>query len=367
MITDVIVMAGGFGERLWPASSPSHPKQFMALNDNISFLQDSLLRSLALKVPGRIIIVTRRDIEAECARQVKALAKRSDDTEAKKLLGDTIVLAEPSPKHTSAAIMSGVELAKKLDKDTSHVFLVLTSDHVIKPVEQFVRDCSNAASAAQDGKFVCFSIAPTEASTGYGYIKAGEDLTGEGHTFRIENFKEKPDKKTAEEYLASGKYFWNSGMFAFEGNMFLNEMRSCTPKVSAAFKAVEQGPSPALRQIDGVYAVDSWPELDTAYQSVPSVAVDKSIAEKSRNTAAVKATFTWTDVGSWDTFSELCTNPANNAVVQVECSDNFVYSDIPVSLCGVSGLIVVEKNGKLLVMRKGASALVREAVRKIEQ
>lgn len=367
MITDVIIMAGGFGERLWPASSPSHPKQFMALNDNISFLQDSLLRSLALKVPGRIVIVTRRDIETECARQVKALAKRSDDSDAKKLLGDTVVLAEPSPKHTSAAIMSGVELVNKLDRNTRHVFLVLTSDHVIKPAEQFVKDCLNAASAAENGKFVCFSIAPTEPSTGYGYIKAGEDLTGEGHTFKIENFKEKPDKETARRYFDSGKYFWNSGMFAFEGRMFLDEMKSCTPKVSASFAGVEKGPSPSLKQIDGVYALDSWPELDIAYQSVPSVAVDKSIAEKSQNTAVVKASFSWTDVGSWDTFSELCTNPSNSAVVQVECSDNFVYSDIPVSLCGVSGLIVVEKNGKLLVMKKGMSSLVREAVRKIEQ
>ena len=127
-------MAGGFGERLWPASSPSHPKQFMALNDNISFLQDSLRRSLALKIPGRIVIVTRKDIESECTLQVKNLADRSEDVDAKKLLGETIVLAEPSPKHTSAAIMAGAELIKKLSPDTPHTFLVLTSDHVITPV-----------------------------------------------------------------------------------------------------------------------------------------------------------------------------------------------------------------------------------------
>ncbi len=367
MITDVIIMAGGFGERLWPASSPAHPKQFMALNDNISFLQESLIRALALKISGRIVVVTRKDIEKECADQIKRLAEVSEESEARKLLAESIVLAEPAPKHTSAAIMAGVELIFKLEPENNHTFLVLTSDHVITPVSQFTADCKNAAKAAENGKFVCFSIAPTQASTGYGYIKAGEDLTGEGHTFKIENFKEKPDEQTAKEYFESGKYFWNSGMFPFDGKMFLNEMKACTPKVSSAFEPVEKGKKPSLKQLNGVYVIKSWPEIELTYQDVPSIAVDKAIAEKSANAATVKATFGWTDVGSWDTFSELCTNPANNRVVQVEAENNFVYSDIPVSLCGVKDLIVVVKNGKLLVMKKGESALVRAAVKAMEQ
>ena len=244
---------------------------------------------------------------------------------------------------------------------------MLTSDHVISPVDQFAKDCKNAADAAENGKFVCFAIAPTQAATGYGYIKAGKDLTGENHTFKIENFKEKPDEKTAKEYFESGNYFWNSGMFAFEGKMFLNEMLSCTPKVRNAFEAVTKGKKPSLKQVNGVYVIKSWPEMEITYQDVPSIAVDKAIAEKSENAAVVKATFKWTDVGSWDTFSELCTNPMNNKVVQVECENNFVYSDIPVSLCGVKDLIIVAKNGKLLVMKKGESSLVRSAVKAIEQ
>ncbi len=366
MITDVIIMAGGFGERLWPASSPSLPKQFMALNDNISFLQESLKRALALKISGKIVVVTRKDIELECTRQIQSLAERSDDEEAKKLLGETIVLAEPSPKHTAAAIMIGVELINKLKSDEQHVFLVLTSDHVITPVRQFVKDCKIAAKAAENNRFVCFSILPTEPSTGYGYIKAGEDLTGEGTTFNIENFEEKPDEETAEKYLKSGNYFWNSGMFAFNGEMFLSEMKACTPKVSKAFEAVENGKKPLLKQLNGVYVIKSWKEMELTYQNVPSIAVDKAIAEKSKNTATVKATFNWTDVGSWDTFSELCTHPANNKVVEIESSNNFVYSDVPVSLCGVQDLVVVVKNNKVLVMKKGESSLVRQAVKQIE-
>jgi len=366
LITDVIIMAGGFGERLWPASSPSHPKQFMALNDNISFLQESLRRALALKNSGKIVIVTRKDIEAECTKQVSDLAQRSDDNDAKKLLGETVVLAEPAPKHTAAAIMSGVVLVNKLDPESKHVFFVMTSDHVIGPVKTFVKDSKAASRAAEKGKFVCFSIVPTEPSTGYGYIKTSDDLFGDDTTFKIENFEEKPDAETAQKYLDSGKYFWNSGMFAFDGNDFLNEMNSCTPEVSKAFAPMIDGKKPLLKQLNGVYILKNWKELDLTYQNVPSIAVDKAIAEKTQNAACVKANFNWTDVGSWDTFSELCTNPVNNKVVQVECYNNFIYSDVPVSLCGVSDLVVVVKNGKVLVMKKGSSSLVREAVKKIE-
>lgn len=367
LFTDVIILAGGFGERLWPASSPLKPKQFMALNDNISFFQESLRRALALKISGKIVVVTRKDIEQECISQICSLAACCEDWEAKKLLGETIVLAEPCPKHTSAAVMSGVELVRKIHDDKKHVFLVLTSDHVISPLEKFVSDCKEAFEAAENENFVCFSIVPSYAGTGYGYIKAGKDLSeGRNILFRIDEFKEKPDAELAEKYLESGNYFWNSGMFAFEGNMFLSEMKKCTPEISKAYIPVEKGGKPVLKRKSGVYYVETWNELEDTYQKVPAVALDKSLAEKTKNAAVVRSCFDWTDVGSWDTFSSLCTNPVNGKVVQVASENNFVYSDFPVSLCGVKDLIVVVKNGSVLVMKKGESALVREAVKKME-
>lgn len=366
MITDVIVMAGGFGERLWPASSSAHPKQFMAVNDAFSFFQESLRRALALRITGKIVVVTRKDIESECVHHIKNLAEKSDDWDAKKLLGETIVIAEPCPKHTAAAVMTGVELVRKIQPEKKHLFLVLTSDHVITPVENFVFDCKNAACAAENGMFVCFSIVPSQPSTGFGYIKAGVDVSGNGTAFKIEKFEEKPDFETAKKYVESKKYFWNSGMFAFDGDMFLREMKLCTPEVSAAFRHIEDGVKPSFRQSDGVYTVKSWKPMEKTYEEVPAVAVDKAVAEKTDKAAVVRATFSWTDVGSWDTFSELCKNPRNAKVVQVESGNNFVYSDVPVSLCGVKNLVVVAKNGKILIMEKGKSSLVREAVRQIE-
>lgn len=361
-------MAGGFGERLWPASSPVHPKQFMALNNNVSFLQESIKRALALRVSGKILIVTRRDIENECALQCKSLAEQLDSVELReKLLKDTVILSEPAAKHTSAAIMIASLFLKKTAAESNHTVLVLTSDHVIAPTETFVSDCQKAGKAAEDGKFVCFTIPPTEPATGYGYIKTGRDLYGDGSVFTIENFEEKPDLETAKRYLAEGTYWWNSGMFAFDSERFLDEMKSLTPEVYDAFTPVASGKKPELSSVEGIAVIAKWSEMEETYRAVPSIAVDKSIAEKTKNAAAVRTNFKWTDVGSWDTFSELCTNPANAKVVQVSSENNFVYSDIPVSLCGVKNLVVVVKNNKLLIMNKGDSALVRDAVKEMEK
>lgn len=357
VITDVIIMAGGFGERLWPASSQEHPKQFMTLNGDRSFLQESIRRAFALGISGRIVIVTRKDIEAECARQCAPFAHK----------GRIAVIAEPYARHTSAAIITGVWFLKKTEPEKAHTVLVLTSDHVIGPTDVFCRDCATAARAAADGHFVCFAVPPVEPATGYGYIKAGRDCYGDQTVFAIDHFEEKPERRTAEAYLADGHYWWNSGMFAFDADMFLDEMRRCTPPMAQAFDGVRDGGVPALAERHGVAVLDTWRALDAAYESVPAVAVDKAIAEKTKKAAAVKAHFSWTDVGSWDAFSECCTNPANKKVVAVQSGNNFVYADIPVALCGVHDLVVVAKNGQLLIMKKGESALVRDAARQMTE
>lgn len=341
MISDVIIMAGGFGERLWPASSPEHPKQFMALEAGSSFLQESIRRAAAvIGSDGRIVVVTRKEIEAECIRQAQETGVANVD-----------VISEPCPRHTSAAIMTGIYYIQSKSSQKNQTILVLTSDHVITPTQTFVEDCKNAARTAEDGHFVCFSIPPTEPATGYGYIKAGKDLYGDETTYKIDNFKEKPELEVAKVYIADGHYYWNSGMFVFTSETFLSEMQKCTPSVYNAFEAVRKN---GLKLLEDVYKI------------VPEIAVDKAIAEKTEKAAAVKTHFEWTDVGSWDVFSEVCVNPANPSVAQIESRNNFIYSDIPVALCGVEDLIVVVKNGRLLVMKKGESQLVREVSKQLK-
>lgn len=387
MISDIVIMAGGFGERLWPASSPEFPKQFMTVNGSLSFLQESLKRAFSQNVPGKIIIVTRKDIEKECVSQCVHLAETLDSPE---LLEKIVVLAEPSPKHTSAACMSACAFIKLTEspskKEHQNTVLVLTSDHVIFPTDVFISDCENAAKAAENNHFVCFAIPPSEPATGYGYIKTGNPLFDSGeeaNVFEIENFKEKPDLKTAQAYLSEGNYKWNSGMFAFDCDFFIEQMKELTNDVYKSFEPVLKGNPPAMKTMRGVLVLEKWQELEEAYKSVPPIAVDKSIAEKTKSAAAVKAHFNWTDVGSWDTFASLCesgkneseidSNQENNfskkkvPVAEAESKRNFVYSDIPVALCGVEDLIVVIKNGKALIMKKGNSALTRKAAEQIEQ
>ena len=264
--------------------------------------------------------------------------------------------------------MTGIWYIKKTSAaEQKHTVLVLTSDHVIGPTDVFARDCATAAKAAEDGQFVCFAIPPTEPATGYGYIKAGRDIYGDQTVFAIDNFKEKPELGVAKVYIADGHYWWNSGMFAFDADMFLDEMRACTPAVAAAFDGVQQGSAPQTKLLNDIAVLDSWAAMEATYKNVPSIAVDKAIAEKTKKAVAVKANFSWKDVGSWDTFSELCTNPANKKVAVVDSKNNFVYADIPVALCGVRDVIVVVKNGQLLIVKKGESALVREAAQQMTE
>lgn len=406
MISDIIILAGGFGERLWPASSGTHPKQFMTFSDGLSFLQASMKRALAVNPSGKIVIVTRRDLIAQCADQCKKLAEKLQGKQRDDFLAKACVLAEPSAKHTAAAIMLSTYLVQKISDSSAsasssvsasadfsaasnfsasaadRTILVLTSDHVIETESQFASDCAKAAAAAESGFFVCFAIPPTEPSDAYGYIKTGKtlslenlkaasgassasmpgDLTG---IFQIDHFEEKPDTATAKKYLAEGNYWWNGGMFAFSSQMLLEEMKIHTPEIYDAFDAVRKSPVPSASSIDGVTVFENWKEMESVYAIVPSVAIDKAIAEKTSKAAAVRTSFSWTDVGNWDVFSTISENTAPH-IADVKSQNNFVYSDIPVALCGVENLVVVIKNGAALVMKKGESSLVRSAVNQMK-
>ncbi|AEE16937.1 mannose-1-phosphate guanylyltransferase [Treponema brennaborense] len=364
MFTDAVILAGGFGERLWPASQPHCPKQFLSLDGGISFLQTSLLRAIALQIPGKIILITRRDLLELAANHCRNLAEHADDAVREKIKRDVLVVAEPSPKHTAAPVMLACRLLEKIAPETDHSIIVLTSDHVISPIDAFVADSQKAYDIARKGNFVCYAIRPTEPATGFGYIKSGEPLAGDGSTFKIAAFKEKPDAQTAQRYLDSGEYWWNSGMFAFTSAFFKAEAKRFVPEMYEAFKALKHSPLPVTGYFNGIPYVERWDGMNEAYERTPAISLDTAIAERTDRACAVKASFSWDDVGSWDAFEKFFTeSPSKTAVISSK--NCFVYSDIPVALCGVDDLIIVIKNGNALVMKKGSSALVREAAQKI--
>jgi len=363
MFTDAVILAGGFGERLWPASKPEYPKQFLSLETGISFLQASILRAVALKITGKIVIITRNDLVEIATTQCLQLIELAAPDIKKKLQDDLYIIAEPFPKHTTAPVILACHFLEKIQPKEHHSILVLTSDHVISPTDAFINDCSTAFKYTEIGHFVCFAIKPTEPSTGFGYIKGGAFLS-DSNSFHIESFKEKPNIELAKQYLESSDYWWNSGMFAFECKAFKKELKICTPEIFEAFEPLTQSSVPKIKFINEIKTIEEWDEMNEAYNKTPALSIDKAIAEKTEKACAIKASFSWDDVGSWDAFEKLFSkNPSKTALIN---SNNcFVYSDIPVAICGVDDVIVVIKNGNALVMKKGSSTLVREAAKKM--
>lgn len=364
--SDIVILAGGLGERLWPASTPEKPKQFLSLSNGISFLQSAVLRALSVAPSGRIVIVTRADLLEGVSAQAAALLPLLPKEKQKKITDDLLVVSEPCARHTCAPIALCCHTLNALEPDTEHSLLVLASDHIIETEEDFVSDCKKAYRCACEGAFVCFAIRPTEAATGYGYIKTGKALESDGSTFTIAQFKEKPDAATAQSYLESGTYWWNSGMFGFTAKFFMSELNRHAPDVAAAFSAFTSATPPVPGTINGIHCLAEWPPMQEAYRTVPAIAVDNAIAERTDRAVAVRASFRWDDVGSWDAFEKLFSEHPEN-MVEVQGRNNFVYSDIPVALCGVEDLVVVIKNGNALVMKKGTSAAMRDVVKKTKE
>lgn len=362
--TDVVILAGGFGERLWPASKPDFPKQFMSLEDGTSFLQSAVLRALSINPEGKIIIVTRKDILNQVCIQCSQLKEKVTAQQKEKLAEDLLVIAEPCARHTCAPILLSCKYLDKCTGSSRHTVLVLASDHVIMPEEAFASDCKKAAKMADEGNFVCFAINPTEPSTGYGYIKGGECLDSENSVFKIDTFKEKPDAETAKAYVESGNYWWNSGMFGFTSEFFQKEIAEQEKDIAKDFEVFDSNVLPEIDLIENVRTLSRWAPMEQVYSKVKAIAVDNAVAEKTSKAVVVKASFNWDDVGSWDALEKFFTKK-NPFVTEVEAENNFVYSDIPVAMCGVKDLIVVVKNGKCLVMKKGKSNLMREVVKKI--
>ena len=296
--------------------------------------------------------------------------------------------------------------------------IVQPADHTIEPLPVFREDVNKAATLAQADWLVTFGIPPEGPETGYGYVEAGEQLdpgfkvrkfkekpdaatarlflaqadwlvtfgippegpeTGYGYVeagdrldpgFKVRKFKEKPDAATARSFLAQGNHYWNSGMFAFRISRFLEELGRHAPEVAHAFTGISspsrkgqpKGASPRLLPVDA--------RLKAVYGQSPSISIDYAVMEHSDRSAVVPASFSWSDVGSWDVVAELfgaeLESRGADSLIAVEAKDNFVLSDLPVALVGVQDLIVVVKNGIVMVCRKGKSQQVRDVVQRLK-
>jgi mannose-1-phosphate guanylyltransferase/mannose-6-phosphate isomerase len=413
--TDVIIMAGGSGTRLWPASTTLRPKQFLKAPglenpEGSTFFGMAVERALAVTADckdSKIIIVAGKSHTDLIAGVCSALNAQARD----KLL----LLPEPRAKNTGAAIAAALAYINLTQAGTERTILVLTSDHIIGPLDIFKADAAAAAYSAKQAKLTVFGITPARPETGYGYIEAGapenvpEDVSQLSYSnfscrlsyrsevyssevYNVTSFREKPDKQTAQQFVDSKKFYWNSGMFAFSAKFLTEEFKRSAPAVLAPFEKLQTPNEKSYSSNKGLQVLDQWDGLDLAYEQAQAISFDYAIAEKCRQRAMVKAGFSWTDVGSWDEYSRLAESSsaevfiagesgslkpsANNFEANEAASGGtgscFVDSDIPVALCGVEDLIVIIRTGKdgapaaALVSKKGSTQQVKEIVEKIK-
>lgn len=343
-----IIMAGGSGSRLWPLSRQLNPKQFLPLADaDFSMLQATIQRldGLGAELPRLI-----------CNEQHRFLA-----AEQLRLLGleKAGILLEPVGRNTAPAIALAALQACSEAQDP--ILLVLAADHLIKDVSAFQACIQTALPLAQDGKLVTFGIVPTHAETGYGYIEQGDDVGIGG--FRVNRFVEKPDLVTAQEYLASGSYFWNSGMFMFRASRYLEELESYRPDILAACRAALAGGSQDMH----FTRVD-----ETAFAACPDDSVDYAVMEKTADAVMVPLDAGWSDIGSWTALWDVSDkdqqgNVFKGDVLNQQSRNTYVHADSRlVATVGLDDLVIVETKDAVLVAHKDHVQDVKKIVEQLK-
>lgn len=351
-----VLLSGGVGSRLWPISREAHPKPFMKLADGQSLLQKTFLRAAQLPYVTEIITVTNREL----------LFKTEDDYSNvhKKNLNQGFIL-EPFGRNTAAAIAVAALHLRETHGTDAHM-LVLAADHLIQDQVAFEAAVHNAMELSGQGWLVTFGIQPTHPETGFGYLEAGPALkTGPG--LRVARFVEKPDVNTAAQYLAAGSYFWNSGMFCFKVDTVLNELQEHAPELLAM--AATSIAASRLAQASGYRCLT----LDThSFEAVPDISFDYAVMEHSERVVTVPCDIGWSDVGSWNTISELTAadsdgNRCNGEVLVHDASNNYVQSESRLTaLIGVEDLLIVDTPDALMIAHKDRAQDVKHIVAQLK-
>ena len=280
-----LILAGGRGTRLWPLSRESLPKQFLSINGNESLLLGTLKRASRLVAEENILVVL----------EEKQRPLIEDNLRYTDFSGKIKIVTEPVGRNTAPAILLGTLGIASEDEDA--VIMVFPSDHVVGDDENFCDHVRRAVSLAEDDYIVCFGITPSVPETGYGYIEGGELLRDGG--LRIKRFVEKPSAEVASEYLLSGNFFWNSGMFVFRARTMIEEYAALCPEVY----------EPICETSHGEVGRD-------VYSALPSIPVDRAVMEKTSRGAVIPSSFPWSDIGSWRLFYEFFPKDSEGNVLE---------------------------------------------------
>lgn len=344
-----VIIAGGSGSRLWPLSRQLNPKQFLPLADaELSMLQATIrrLEGLDIGLPRLICNEQHRFLAAEQLRQLG--------------MEQANILLEPVGRNTAPAIALAALQAEEEASDP--LLLVLAADHLIRDVRAFHSSITTALPLAQQGKLVTFGIVPTHAETGYGYIEQGTALDTGGYI--VSRFVEKPDQVTAEKYLSSGQYLWNSGMFMFRAGRYLEELERYRPDILAACRSALSNANQDMH----------FTRVDAeAFAACPDDSIDYAVMEKADSAVVVPLDAGWSDIGAWSALWDVSDKDVNGNVCKGDVlahdsRNTYLHAESRlVATVGVDDLVVVETNDAVLVAHRDRVQDVKKVVESIKQ
>lgn len=346
MKTTAVIMAGGRGERFWPKSRNSRPKQFLSLtSDGETMIQKTVKRLLPLVDMNDIYIVTNSAYTSLVREQLPDIPEEN-------------ILAEPAPRNTAPCIAFASAVINQKYDDA--VMLVLPSDHLIANETLYIDTLKKAVSVAEQGEnLVTIGITPTYPETGYGYINFGEEQNG---AYIVERFVEKPDLQTAEKYLDSGKYLWNSGMFIWKISSILTNIKKLMPDIyEGALKIKEAFNTPDFSDV-----------LTHEFTAFRSESVDFGIMEKAENIYTIPASFGWDDVGSWLAVERINDTDENknyidgNVIAEDTHHTTICGGKRLIATVGIENIIIVDTEDALLVCSKNGTQDVKKIIAQLK-
>lgn len=347
-------MAGGSGTRFWPASRRETPKQLLSLVGDDSMISQTAARFGELAPPERRMVITNRRLVEACRKQLPELPEAS-------------IVGEPCKRDTAPCVGLAALLVTKVAGDADGTMLVCPADHVIPDTANFQAAVKQAMQLVdeQPSRIVTFGIKPSYPAEIFGYIQAGESLTSDGApAFKVEQFKEKPDAATAAEYVESGSYYWNSGIFVWRASTILDALRERQPEMLAHLEAiVEAWNTPEREEV-----------FDREFEAIEGISVDYAVMEHATDVAVVQAPFEWDDLGGWQSLQRRLGEDANgNTIVgrhvglKTEGSIVRTSDEHLVVTLGLKDCIVVHTDNATLVANKHDEEAIRKVVKELEK
>lgn len=345
-----IIIAGGIGKRFWPRSRRERPKQLLNIINESTMLEMTYERLKVISDEKKIYIICGQNMKEGILKALRGFPEKN-------------VICEPSGKNTAPAI--GLASAMIVNKDPEAVIGVFPADHYIKDIAKFKESIDEGFRFARDhSALVTFGIKPTRPATGYGYIQFDKNVkNAEGSVYKVKTFAEKPNQATAQRFIESGEFLWNSGMFIWKGVNILNAIKIYLPELYDCLLNITKA-----IDLPGFEA-----KLKHHWGMIHSISIDYGVLEKAKNVYVVSGNFDWSDVGSWDAVYELKEKDENGNVLigdvaTIDTKGCYFYSRKNlIAAIGVSNLIVVQSKDSILIVNRGDSEKVKDLVDLMER